>query len=299
MAKGRSPNHEEAKNHHFLPVFYLKGFTLSGGKSGRLWTHNLSTGERELVKPKQVGHSEDLYRVDVQGFEATAVEDDLDKRHDDKAAPVLEGIVRPNVKSLPTGDDYAAFISFIALTHARNPREREVSIRVAEPVIKAMGAAKRDVGEGKQEVGQNYLIRQMYQTFRQIEPLLMQREWSLLVRDSDAGEFICSDCPVVLRWEKPDDGPPWMSPGFGQPETIVTMPLSRDVAVLGRFGGWSHTIRAHRRMVAEFNRVTLSNARQFLFTAREDFDWLVPGGEIAGAADLMASWASLSSKGEA
>jgi hypothetical protein len=60
---GRMP-----RRHHFIPQFYLAGFTDSGQRDGSLWILNREDGLRWQGTPASVAHERDFYRVDdVEG----------------------------------------------------------------------------------------------------------------------------------------------------------------------------------------------------------------------------------------
>jgi hypothetical protein len=92
--------------------------------------------------------------------------------------------------------------------------------------------------------------------------VLSQRTWTLLVADTGAGGFVCTDDPVILDWTI--EVPPFYqsSPGFGMLGTIVHMPLTQRHALEGNLDDSGSmtvphgvTLPANQHMVALVNRL--------------------------------------------
>jgi len=115
----------EPRRHHYLPQFYLSGFTTTGESDGQLWLIGLKDGKRWGGKPDTVGHQRDFYRVEgVPGVEAN----ELERRFADfegRAANVIRSISATG--QLPDdSDDFSFLINLVALMLARVPRTRDV-----------------------------------------------------------------------------------------------------------------------------------------------------------------------------
>jgi hypothetical protein len=65
---------EIARKHHFIPVFYLAGFTQSGDENDALWVLDQAQGKQWQSKPRAIAFQRDFYRVEGSGVEADAVE---------------------------------------------------------------------------------------------------------------------------------------------------------------------------------------------------------------------------------
>ena len=82
----------EPRRHHYLPQFYLSGFTTTGELDGQLRLIGLKDGKRWGGTPNTVGHQRDFYRVEgVPGIEPNDLERgfaDLESR----AANVIRSI---------------------------------------------------------------------------------------------------------------------------------------------------------------------------------------------------------------
>jgi hypothetical protein len=310
----------EPRRHHYLPQFYLAGFTISGEKDGDLYVINRDDGRQWKGTPNSVGHQRDFYRVDdVPGMEPFALEKDFSE-FEGKVAHVLEQIFVD--KRLPDGGEEAnLLINFVAIMTARVPRTRNVfseplkaiakrfiEMRMATPerfkrgieAMRAKGLEVPDESEyealrefvqgGKYEVEINpaFHIWQLIEVQKTLVPLLGNRRWTLYVCGDGDPEFIVSDCPVALTWSDPNTPPGFFGPGFGLPGTDVTVPLGRGFALLGRFEGEHGNVGVPApAWVAGLNSRTGLYAERFVCSGREDFTWLRSDGQICPATALM------------
>ncbi len=270
------------RRHHFVPQFYLAGLTLSGQCDEELWALSVSDGRRWKGKPDTIAHERDFYRVDeVEGLAPDAVERLLAKA-ESEIAPVLRTILEQ--EALPKRDsrDFDLLLNLIAGMAARVPHLRSVlsefmgsiarhvaQLTVASPhAFEAAVESARKGGadipekvdydtmrkfiEGEHyrvEVNRSWLVGQIFQSIDILLPLLASRQWSLLIVDGDDCDFVTSDNPVAVSWSKPQP-PSFFGPALGLRRTDVTFPLSRRLALLGRFEGRATTFRADRRTVA-------------------------------------------------
>ncbi len=117
-------------------------------------------------------------------------------------------------------------------------------------------------------------------------PVLAKRYWSLwLVRDN-APNLVCSDSPVYLGWTKQmrDSQPP----GLGVLNTIVTVPLSRRIALVGTFEPLPKEHEVGETEVARLNSSTTMYG-SVVYSAVPDFVWLTGDGKIGNRQDFLHS----------
>jgi hypothetical protein len=141
---------------------------------------------------------------------------------------------------------------------------------------------------------QTWDVQTMIANADTVTRLLVQRNWALLVAEDGAPDFICSDCPVSWNWIK--DTGTWLPPGLGVPNTMVSAPLNRRVAVVGTFEPLPDQDTVGPEEVAAINSATFSRANQ-IFSATEDFLWSMSGG-IGHTADLLTALESQPSEGK-
>jgi hypothetical protein len=64
----------EPRAHHFVPQFWLAGFTETGQKDGRLWITDLKKGKQWKSTPRKAGHRRDFYRFSDPQLDPVAAE---------------------------------------------------------------------------------------------------------------------------------------------------------------------------------------------------------------------------------
>ena len=305
-----------ARRHHFIPEFYLAGFTLSGSKDDFLWVLDQEQVQQWKAKPSKTGHQRDFYRVDLPDGAPDGLEIALG-HVEGQVAPVLKRVIE--AKTRLSADDLLWLINFISLMDARVPymrnkwssfidevyKKRARNMVVSREQWRATFDNMREKGEdisndvsyeqmksfiedGKYtiDMDQNWHMRNLLNLRDKILRLLVKREWCLLIAEEDGCEFICSDNPVALEWGKPMNGP--YPPGFGHAGTMVTMPLNKDLALMGRFEGPAGVFPADCEVVAMVNSLTGSRAERFIYSPHEDFIWIKKDrNTIGNVADLL------------
>lgn len=279
------------RRHHFIPRLYLKGFTLRGGESDRLWVFDQREGRQWPSTPKQSAHKRDFNRIDARsGGDPMAVERHFSKL-EDEIAPVLREIIA--TRRLPAGPAaYAVFIKFIALSICRIPALRSAvssffeAARANEEFAREWLARHGDPQPPAEAetIDQTWLVKNIVHCMRALLRPLAQRKWSLWVVADDAPDLICSDNPVALAWTIGGTGP-W-PPGFDLLHTQVSCPLDRCLLVVGSFEGQPDMLSLDARMVAAANSGTARQANQ-LYSATDDFVWEMRDGRIGSKADLI------------
>lgn len=288
-----------ARNHHFIPQFYLKNFAKPRSKDGKLFVCDLKERRRFQTRPRNVAARRDFNRVEAEHVDPNHVESqlgvieaDLDRgfRH------VIEA------KSLASRDDFSSILVLIARLFVAHPQSRDQRDRFMSDIAKnmmlgmvatperwasitAQGVAdgiiddpvsyeemKAAVVEGRiiPRTNKDVLIAQEIELWPQILPLLEQRQWNLFVSNAATGEFATSDRPCTLRWSEPNVDYGIYGPGLGLGGTSVIFPISRYLAIDGRLEDGGGVVSATPALVAAVNFATLSSAMRQMYSA-EDF----------------------------
>jgi hypothetical protein len=295
----------EARNHHFLPQAYLKGFTRGGSKKSKLWVLDMEERRQFRTIPRNVGSQRDFNRLEVDGQDPNVVERSLSGFEGD-VARVIEWVDRN--EKLPDGTDFAVLVNFIALLGVRNPKIRQTmedfqaetyrriaelsvfSREIWESQIERMRADGyqgpevpyeeiRDfVREGRYEVQipVGYHVGMELSMIDAVLPYLFGRKWILMVAKINAGYFVCSDRPVAIMPTVP--GMAGQPLGFGITRTDVTIPLNRRLALSGRFEGSSSVLPVDTPMVAAVNAHTIAYGERFVYSPSRSFDHLTHHG---------------------
>ena len=119
-----------------------------------------------------------------------------------------------------------------------------------------------------------------------LAPLLSLRKWCLWIADEAAPDLICSDSPVAPTWAVPMPGP--MSPAFGTPNTIVSVPLNRRIALMSMIEEELPATSLDRDGVAAVNSMRVMYANQ-LYSSELDFVWTMADYRVGDAAQLLAA----------
>ena len=145
------------------------------------------------------------------------------------------------------------------------------------------------VAEGGFDVslGRTWDVQTMLDNVVTLAPLLALRNWALWIGAYGSPDFVCSDHPVSLNWLRM--ATTLWPPGFGAPDTVVSVPVNRRMALVGTFAPMSErrTVRTvGTRSVAVVNASTIMDASK-VFSANPDFVWLKADGTTGCAADLL------------
>jgi len=316
-----------ARAHHYVPQAYLAGFTDSGRKDGRLYAHDYRQLKSWASTPAGVGFERDYYRVDLPGRSPDELEKMLGLV-EDPGSVILKSILES--QTLPVGEEYAQFMLFLALLAVRIPSARSAMskaeidlmrivlalhaqlpddqlearferMRIDDPSMPQTTAEEfretvKKVVDGEAELKlsqaeqvRNFVVGHL-SNLEFIAELLMARQWVLLAAEEDAGDFICSDHPVVLEWTVEVPSFRRDSPGFGLQNTVVHVPLSRKLLLRGMFGGPEGvTVPVGRDTVAGINSFAIGKVTRFLYTSESDFIWKMDDGSIGSVADVFAA----------
>lgn len=288
-----------ARNHHFVPQFYLKGFAKPRSNEGKLFVFDLKAQRRFRTRPRNVAALRDFNRVE---------HDDLDPNIVETRLGVIEGDLDRgfrrviDAQSIASGEDFASVLILIArllLAHPqfRDQRDRLMSDVARHMMLEMVATPERwesVTAQGKADgiidepipyeemraavveerivptTNKAVLIGQEFELWPEIMPLLEQRNWTLFVSDAATGEFATSDRPCTLRWSEPGADYGMYGPGLGLKETSLIFPISRHLAVDGRFEYGGGVVPASIELVAAVNLATLGSAMRQIYSA-EDF----------------------------
>lgn len=304
-----------SRKHHYIPRFYLTGFTQNNDPKDKLWVIDQQDIKQFKAAPSKIAFETDFYRVDLPDVELDAFEQGL-AYFESKAADVIKRILSLN--KIQDSNDFNILINFIALIIARVPERRErtnswakdlskmtlnMICATEETYIHHMKKANIDVSHADfvpYEQMKNFLkkdkytvefdrhthLKNMIITTDTLIPLLAQRNWALIRNTNSNHPFICSDNPACLTWTRPDSG--FYSPGFGLRNTEITLPLTKELFLIGRFEPLiPYTTVNKVKQIAALNSRTGMHATRFVYSMKQNFPWLTNNDTIAGVKDLF------------
>jgi hypothetical protein len=306
-----------ARNHHFIPEFFLSNFTASGRRDDFLWVTDMKARKGYRAKPCNAGFQKDFYRVDVKGARPDIVERILGL-FEGYAAPAVRHVLEQH--TLPARPELDHLIELIGLLLIKVPRARRIVNRAIDQAMKAelrpyfkdantlraTFEKMRQDGEdlthesdyeklvhlAKNEnlttisVNKEWLLVEMFPTSVLVQRMLFERNWTILLAVDGAGEFICSDSPVCLIWTDPHRQD--RAPALHEHRTDVTVPLGKRVALRGRYEpDQPALLPCGRKAISHVNICTISPADRFLYSSIKDFWWEQNDGSIGDWDDLM------------
>ena len=257
------------KRQHFLPKFYLKGFTKDGKVAvfdrelnqirvqqplntcviGHFYTMEDSTGRRrfeleQLLSEYETKASGVIKKLDaMQGIDA-------DERTDLAIFVAFAGFRTPDIV-----DSLKAFnsglIKDICMQTFADVEEVKTRMRGkpdAPSSEEKLEAEARELVEfaqsGQYEVTTNHpwAVSMGIKMAFAVAPILAGRDWAIFHRDNDNKSFVTTDAPVLLTTVAPRQNNSW-GIGFGNTDALVLFPLNESciLAIYGSEGDLKHS----------------------------------------------------------
>lgn len=284
---------KQPRKHHYVPRFFLGGFTDDGTAEGILNVVDTVRRRKWTSKPCDAAHRRDFYAIDGgQGADPMTIEKKLGLL-EDRWSAVLRNVIEQ--QQLPSDDPFGDLMMFIAVMAVRVPRIRERTSTFIDEVKQTEEVANRwleqhghplqsEDDHGSGGIDQTWYIQQMIQMAAVLAPLLGLRTWQLWIADPTAPDLICSDSPVSLNWATAVTGP--YPPGFGLRNTVVSIPLHKRVAMVGMLETDVGRRTIGKFEVAQLNSATGMHASQ-LYCPKSDLVWLMKDGSTGDRDDLL------------
>ncbi|MCL1622608.1 DUF4238 domain-containing protein [Ralstonia pseudosolanacearum] len=290
-----------ARNHHYVPQCYLKGFARSRSKNAQLYVVDAAHRRAFTTTPRNVAAQRDFNRIEVLGHDPNLIE----TRYAEFEARLAPMLVRLDAAGdFANQDDLHLALELVGLLAVRNPRQREQMRRFHADVARrvmdlALATPERWASQVRQAQAAGHLeavdvpyaemrefveqeryevevptTRHVHQELQMLEalvPLLRQRSWCLLRAGAQSGGFVTSDHPVTLRWNDPALAGGFYGPGYGLSDTSVVCPLSHQLALLGTFDGRSGALELSDSTVAAVNSLTIGHAASQIYAQSDRF----------------------------
>lgn len=256
------------KRQHFLPRFYLEGFT----KNEKLAVYDRESNELRVQQPLNTGVIGHFYTLEdndgYKRFELEAMLSDFEN----KASPVIRKLA---AKEQIRADERADLAIFVALAGFRTPdiidslklfnsglvgdlakrmfsdveqvkeqmRGKPGSPTAEEELAQEAKEMVEYIQSGGYEIQANRrwaIVMAMRMAFN-VAPLLVGRNWLVIHSVSDKNSFVTTDAPVVLTTVAPRAPSIW-GVGYGNVDAMVIFSLTQSCALVlsGEAGDLQH-----------------------------------------------------------
>jgi hypothetical protein len=296
-----------ARNHHYLPRVYLRGFAANPtAKRPQTRVFDLNEHRAFTTSIANIAVERDFNRIDIEGHKPDSLETGLSQFE----GMVGETIRRITLTKAMSEDDRTIVLNLVALIFHRHPSKRahldkvlgEVwkdVARIAVETPERWAATVKDantaggkplpavsyeqmkafVEEDDFDVHTNreYHIGLEFEAFDDLLHYFFERTWTLFRAAESTGGFVTSDNPVSLGWTKRPGGTPQFPPGLAHQETTLLFPLSREFCLLGEYGGSEQALEVDFQGVATLNANIVRRARRQVYAPHDKF--LVSSGK--------------------
>ena len=313
----KTPMANRPRKHHYIPAFYLAGFTASGSDEDRLYVFDQGQIKSWPSSPKNSGHERDFYAVDLgPDVDPASFETGVLARLETEFSRVVRETVA--AEKLPEGDDFNILLNFVAAMATRTPRTRRLVGQVTDLAVKSHMQATIATDEGWREfrayfnepgdemsdaeaegmrqfilsgkydvnLDQTSHVQKIGELVGGMLPLLAQRCWSIGVVPPGFPNLVCSDAPVSgapTEQFGPDD-----EMHLANRNILLTMPLTRRIVLFGRDEDRPSMFYINELGVLTVNAMTITEARQ-IFSTDENFAYLGSDKQARQKADLEES----------
>lgn len=213
------------KRHHFVPEWYLKGFTERG--SGFLYVYDRDTKHIRKQKPKKVMVIRRYYRQDwaPAGVDPNIIEKTLASKLEPHAKIGLDRLI--NAPKTVTAEDTAAILVYLEFQRIRVPRQAEaardlfIQFSLANLPRELADVLLDGLLKGRIKTTESLRLEAMRMGIGKLHPLFRRMAWEV-VEAEDGCSFVTSDSPVsfVNRAFVPPN-----EPGPGLLGTAVIFPI--------------------------------------------------------------------------
>ena len=283
---------KRARAHHYIPQFYLKGFT---APNGALWAYEKHKPIRKST-PKNEAHERDFYAYKDEQGELRDVEQRLAD---------MESYVAPLFQLIEQGyhrfhqDDFHGLATFIALLWLRGPSGRDFVKGLLAQVMKSISmerAANKEeftreyekfashaptnvtaeemrqfILSGEWDVEQQsygYTLRKMFEGIPIVASILEHKQWEILIAQNES--FCTSDIPIVTILPDRHSNEATIGTGFAMPGVHVLFPLNKQKCLVLKDRAICDGRAIRDVKVREVNKIIMVGARRFIYACENN-----------------------------
>lgn len=265
----RKPLLDGPKRQHYLPRFYLDGFTTDG----LVAVYDREKNEVRKQQPKDTAVIGHFYTMeDAAGRRRFEIEALLSE-YESKASPVIKKLA---AKGNITADERSDLAIFMALGAMRTPdivqslqlMNSDMTLEMAKRIYADVDRVEADLrlnpayaGKSDEEVrveaeamvnlvqtdglsvttNEKWAVGMAIKMSLAVAPTFAGRDWVIVHRDNDRKSFVTTDAPVVLTTTEPRESSIY-GIGFGNADALVAFPLTQScvLMMLGSEGDFRH-----------------------------------------------------------
>lgn len=263
--------------HHYIPKYYLGGFT----SGTTIWTHDRLERRSFASQPKSVANETDMYPNGVEEYLGSTVEDPaknaIEKIRQFQEITELDrkAIARYifNLwKRVPAGRDRVADLIPEVAVSVRNDIHAELTkAALSYPHLSDRAEARKVEVD---QVIEKYKLDKPSKIWNQslakeetehAQEILLSMNWQFLY--SKNMQLLTSDNPVFF----------FQHEGIGAQSSELTLPFSSNVALWVNRNPFNSSVylQATPAAIRELNRRVVSNASRFVYSAKDE-RWILP-----------------------
>lgn len=269
---------QQRRHHqHYVPQFYLNGFTESP-TSDLIWVYEkgsqqppFSTGARVIAVEKHFYSFDD----DTGMRDSNTLEVHLEEKIERPTNPIINKV---RTRQAITAKDKHILSTYLCVMMKRVPKHRERQQNLAPQVIASVGdqlereladeksrrEAQKILNEYEGELPKKFLLERMTDVTRLVQ-YLEAMTWQFLISNSGS-VFLTSDNPVFF-----DE-----SIGIANKYSEITVPISKNVAL---WATWREDLEegfipVRETIVREINRRTVYSATRYIYHSAQE-QWVI------------------------
>ncbi|QDU78889.1 hypothetical protein Pla110_05930 [Polystyrenella longa] len=211
-------------------------------------------------KPANIALEKDFYKIDVPSIKDPMIVEKTLAEMEGTWSTIIKGIILN--EQMPEDEWMDDLIFFVAVLLTRTDCfKSHISTFITD--IDLQHQSKID-----KKNDSLFFVQQIFLQAIRILPILSRRNWSLSVCKDVSQCLVCSNYPISLIPTVPHsiNSPP----GLASEKTLVTLPISKKMLLLGSFDQPVVNRSINHNEIAEFNTETISNA-DLIFSSNREF----------------------------
>ena len=263
------------KKQHFVPKSYLKAFLDSSVPTDQepyLW--QISKVDRVAKKkaPTNILKLTHLYTLEKPGLENPYVVEEFLGKIEQKYYNIYSKKIKLQ-KSL-TDEEHAELCLFIFIMFYRNPAVKESMFSFISEIEERIKSLEKQHGASPHKSllmsdhKKNAHAETMVELSNEISSLIMKMKLTFLIAPEVGSRFITSDRPCFFLNPSihMSNGSIHSSPGLGQKDVELYLPLSPKITVLLTWSNLQGYVKIKNSQVEEINRMIVFHANDYLIS---------------------------------